>query len=164
MMHPAGPYSTNRLFEWCMAIMMVLIALTLALPGNTLDRAAVRAVAELGLTEESIAALFGMVGAARVLALWLNGHINNGRTWPNGANIRAVGAAIGCVFMGQFTVALFWDSYITGLASLFVPVLGTLAAGEAMSCYVARLDAVDRRDRLGRALTRIEQLYEDPAA
>lgn len=35
-MHPAGPYSTYRLFEWCMASMMVLIAFTLAMPGDTM--------------------------------------------------------------------------------------------------------------------------------
>ena len=34
--HPAGPYSTYRLFEWSMAVMMLLIAITLILPGDTI--------------------------------------------------------------------------------------------------------------------------------
>ncbi|MBK3400689.1 hypothetical protein [Methylobacterium ajmalii] len=29
--HPAGAYSFNRLFEWAMAVMMLLIAVTLAM-------------------------------------------------------------------------------------------------------------------------------------
>ena len=98
--HPAGPYSTYRLFEWCMATMMVLIAGTLALPGDTMKRAALKPIAEMGFTEENMALLFGSVGAIRCLALFLNGHINNFQVGPKGAVIRAGCAAVGSLDRG----------------------------------------------------------------
>ena len=48
----AGPYSSNRLFEWVMAIAMFLMAVTLALPGDSLDRGALRQLAEAGFSED----------------------------------------------------------------------------------------------------------------
>lgn len=145
----AGPHSTARLFEWCMAVMMVLIALTLALPGDTLERAALRSIAAMGFNEENMALIFGAVGAMRSLALYLNGHINNFRTGPKGAVIRAVGAGVGCLIMGQFSAALIWDGLVKGPALSFViPICATLAVFEALSVYIAMLDAQRRRTKL----------------
>ncbi|TNC12258.1 hypothetical protein FF100_15585 [Methylobacterium terricola] len=155
--HPAGAYSFNRLFEWAMAVMMLLIAVTLALPGDTMERASLKPIAELGFSEGNMAFFFGAVGVLRVTALWLNGHINNGVTKPNGANIRAVCSALGALVMGQLTLALVVDAFTAEAPSFVIPVFGTLTVFEAISCYVARLDAVDRRSRLGRALAALER-------
>lgn len=40
--HSAGPSSSNRLFEWIMAGGQLLIAFTLALLGDSLDRGTLR--------------------------------------------------------------------------------------------------------------------------
>lgn len=158
-MHPAGPYSTYRLFEWCMATMMVLIAFTLALPGDTMERAALRPIAEMGFSEANMAMVFGSVGAVRVCALFMNGFINNARVGPKGAYARAFGAAVGCIIMGQFSVALVWDAFTVAHAPSFViPVFGTLAGFECLSVYIAVLDGVARKTRLAQAIAQLEKV------
>lgn len=155
--HPAGPYSTYRLFEWCMATMMVLIAFTLAMPGDTMERGALKPIAEMGFSEANMALLFGSVGAVRIMALFLNGYINNANTGPKGAYFRAFGAGVGCLIMGQFAFALVWDALAVAHAPSFViPVFGTLAGFEALSVYIAVLDGVSRKTRLGRALAALD--------
>ncbi|MFY9292840.1 MAG: hypothetical protein WAP03_19415 [Methylorubrum rhodinum] len=136
---------------------MVLIAITLAMPGDTMERAALKPIAQLGFNESNMAVFFGIVGSVRCLALFLNGYINNGMVKPNGANIRAGCAAAGCAIMGQLTFALLYDAVSADSPSFFIPVLGTLTLFEALSVYVARMDAVDRRGRLGAALAKLEQ-------
>ena len=137
---------------------MLLIAVTLAMPGDTMERAALKPIAEVGFNEGNTAFFFGAVGVLRVTALWLNGHINNGITKPNGANVRAVCSALGALVMGQLTLALVVDAFTAEAPSFVIPVFGTLTIFEAISCYVARLDAVDRRSRLGRALAALERV------
>ncbi|MEH3144409.1 MAG: hypothetical protein PGN34_03460 [Methylobacterium frigidaeris] len=143
--HPAGPCSVNRQFEWAMAVMMLLVAMTLALPGDTLERNSLRPVAALGFSEGNMAFFFGVVGTLRSVALFLNGHINNGLARPNGANVRAVCSGFGAVIMGQLTLALVLDALSADAPSFVIPVFGTLTLFEAISCYVARRDAVARR-------------------
>nr|USU31141.1 hypothetical protein NG677_17585 [Methylobacterium sp. OTU13CASTA1] len=151
--HPAGPYSTYRLFEWCMAVMMVLIACTLAMPGDTLDRGALKPLANIGMTEENMAFFFTMVGSVRCLALYLNGHINNFRVGPKGAIIRACCSALGCFVLGQFTAALIYDAiFVSSAPALNIPIFGALAGFEALSVYVAIQDSVTRNERLSAAL------------
>ncbi len=141
-----------------MAVMMLLIALTLAMPGDIMERASLKPIAALGFSEGNMAFFFGAVGVLRVTALWLNGHINNGITKPNGANVRAVCSALGALVMAQLTLALVVDAFTAEAPSFVIPVFGTLTLFEAVSCYVARLDAVDRRSRLGRALAALERM------
>lgn len=155
--HPAGPYSTYRLFEWCMAVMMLLIALTLALPGDTMERGALKPIAEIGFSEENMAFFFGCIGSVRALALYLNGHINNFRVGPKGAIIRACCSGLSCLILGQFVAALVYDACtVSHSASLMIPVFGTLAGFEALSVYVAMLDSANRSDRLARALIELK--------
>ncbi|WP_063928381.1 hypothetical protein [Methylobacterium aquaticum] len=146
--HPAGPYSSERLFEWAIAVMMVMIAVTLAMPGDTLERTALRPIAALGATEENMATFYAVVGIARGFALYMNGHINNGRVFPSGAYIRAWCALFSAVVWGQLTLALFMDAFHANSPSLNIPVFGTLTMFELLSCYIARRDAVRRKDTL----------------
>lgn len=87
-----GPYSAHRLFEWAVAVMMVLIALTLALPGDTMERGALAPLARAGFAEGNMAGFFGVVGALRGLALYANGNLN-----PQGAMVRALSALAGAL-------------------------------------------------------------------
>lgn len=156
--HPAGPYSTYRLFEWSMAVMMLLIAITLILPGDTMERAALKPIADMGFSEENMAWFFGSVGILRAMALYLNGHINNIVVGPKGAYIRAACAAGGCFVMGQFTAALIFDAFKAEAPSFVIPVFGTMAMFEALSVYIAVLDGVSRKSRMGRALDQLERV------
>lgn len=158
-MHSAGPYSTYCLFEWCMATMMVLIAFTLAMPGDTMERNALKPIAEMGFSEANMALIFGCAGSVRIMALFLNGYINNVRVGPKGAYARAVGAGIGCIIMSQFAMALIYDAFTVAHAPSFgIPVFGTLAGFEAISVYIAVLDGVSRRSRIGKALAALEEV------
>lgn len=120
-MHPAGPYSTYRLFEWCMAMMFLGIAATLALPGDTMERAALKPIAQLGFNESNLATFFAAAGSVRAMALFLNGFINNANIGPKGAYIRAACAAGGCLVMGQLTFALVYDAFQAASPSFFIP-------------------------------------------
>jgi hypothetical protein len=146
--HPAGPYSSERLFEWFVAVFMFLAALTLVLPGDTLERAALKPITELGFSEENMAWFFGMIGTARGLALYLNGHINNGRVFPSGANIRAICALLGAAIWGQLTLALAIDAIHANAPSLGIPLFGSLTMFELLTCFIARKDAIRRQDTL----------------
>lgn len=139
----AGPYSAHRLFEWAMAVMMVLTALTLALPGDTMERGALAPLARSGFTEENMAVFFGIVGALRGLALYANGNLQ-----PSGAMIRAFGALAGALVWGQMTLALLGDAVYASAPSLMIPVFGTLTMFDLLSCYRARTDAGRRQDGL----------------
>lgn len=154
--HPAGPYSTYRLFEWYSCTTMLMIALTLAMPGDTLERGALKPIAQLGVSEESLATFFACVGTVRCLALYLNGHINNFRVGPKGAYIRAAGAALGCVIFAEFTMALIYDAiFVANAPSLNIAMFGAMAGFEALSVYIAVQDGQVRNSRLA---TAVEQL------
>ena len=156
-MHPAGPYSTYRLFEWFAATTMVLMAVTLAMPGDTMERNALKPIAEMGFSEANMAMIFGSVGAVRMCALFMNGFINNARVGPKGAYARAFGAMIGCLIMGQFTFALIFDAAtVAHSPSLNIPIFGTIAGFELLSVYIAVLDGVSRKSRIGKALVQLE--------
>lgn len=154
--HPAGPYSTYRLFEWYSSMTMLLMAFTLALPGDTLERGALKPIAQMGVSEESLAVFFTCIGAVRCLALYLNGHINNFKVGPKGAIIRAVCATLGCLIFSQFTMALVFDAlYVSNAPALNIAVFGAMAGFEALSVYIAVQDAQVRNSRLAQA---VEQL------
>ena len=145
--HIAGPYSNQRLFEWCMAIMMMLISATLAMPGDTMERGALRPLLDSGFTEGNLSFFFGTFGALRALALAANGYINNGYAKPSGAVLRAIGAGAGAFIWSQMTLVLAVDAFHADSVSLFIPVTGTLLIFEVISCRRAKNDAVERARR-----------------
>ncbi|WP_462122389.1 hypothetical protein [Methylorubrum thiocyanatum] len=122
-----------------------------------------RLVAGLGhigrVSEPNMALIFGCVGSVRVMALFLNGYINNVRIGHKGAYARVAGAAVGCAIMGQFATALMWDAlFVAHAPSFVIPVFGTLAGFEALSVYIAVLDGVSRKSRIGKALAALEEV------
>ncbi|WP_286134344.1 hypothetical protein [Methylobacterium sp. Leaf123] len=64
-----------------------------------------------------------------------------------------------CLIMGQFAMALIYDAFTVAHAPSFViPVFGTLAGFEAISVYIAVLDGVSRKSRIGKALAALEEV------
>lgn len=125
---PSGPYSSNRLFEWVMAVAMLLMAFTLALPGDSLDRGALRQLSEAGASEEAIAFVFALIGCARCIALFANGNLPF-----YGPILRYVGSVVGALFWSYLMTVLAYDGLVTGKNSMMMPLLGALAAGEVIS-------------------------------
>jgi hypothetical protein len=137
---PAGPYSSNRLFEWIMAGGMLLIAFTLALPGDTLDRGALRLLARSGVGEEAMAVTFTAIGTMRAVALFANGKLPR-----YGPLMRYAGSFVGAFVWAMMMAPLAYDSLLSGKVSFIVPLLGMLTLGELISVYRAVRDGGFRR-------------------
>lgn len=150
-----GPYSANRLFEWYSATSQVLIAVILALPGDTMSRMTLEPLTRIGMTEEMLAAFFGIVGAVRMLALYANGNINNGLLKPGGATIRMWCAAFSALVWGQMLFAFAMDALVGNPPGLGLALFAGLLMCEIISCYHARMDYVDRKDALAVALEKL---------
>ncbi|HEY5797651.1 MAG TPA: hypothetical protein VIU82_21825 [Bosea sp. (in: a-proteobacteria)] len=125
---PSGPYSANRLFEWVMAIAMVLMALTLALPGDSLDRGAIRQLSDAGMSEESMAFVLASIGMARCVALFANGNLPF-----YGPILRYIGSVVGATFWAYIMTVLAVDGFVVGKASIVMPLVGSLTIGEILS-------------------------------
>lgn len=156
--HIAGPYSNQRLFEWCMAVMMLLIATTLAFPGDTIERSALKPLLDAGFTEGFLSGFFAAFGTLRAVALAANGYINNGYARPSGATLRAIGAAAGAIIWGEMMICLLADALQSEAPSLVIPVFGTLVIFEVISCGRARRDSIERRRKRTPQEERIAQL------
>lgn len=132
---PAGVYSSNRLFEWVMAIAMALMALTLALPGDSLDRGALRQLSEAGFSETGMSVILAVIGVARCVALFANGNLPF-----YGPILRWIGSAVGAMAWAYLMGVLAFDSLVTGNPSFIMPLFGAIAAGEVVSCKRAVRD------------------------
>ncbi|WP_246696569.1 hypothetical protein [Methylobacterium planeticum] len=65
---------------------------------------------------------------------------------------------LGGLIMAPFTMALVFDAFAAPSApSLNIAVFGTLARFEALSVYIAVLDGVSRKSRIGKARDRLER-------
>lgn len=137
-------FCTDRLFEWVAATTMIFISMTLALPGETLERSALSPLLFHGVTEEGLASFFGICGTLRGVALFANGRLR-----PSGARMRAFGAIAGALVWVQLAVVLFFDSLISGKPSFLLPIFIGLVGGEMVSCYRAVFDAGKRHAGLG---------------
>lgn len=138
--HLAGAYSSNRLFEWIMAGGLLLIAFTLALPGDSLDRGALRLLSQNGVSEEAMAFTFAALGSMRSVALFANGKLPF-----YGPLMRYAGSFVGALVWAMMMSPLAYDSLLTGKVSIYVPLLGMLTLGELISVYRAVRDGGFRR-------------------
>jgi hypothetical protein len=121
---------------------MLMICLTLALPGETLERSALIPLVAAGITEEGLAGFFGVCGTLRAIALFANGRLR-----PSGARMRALGSVAGALVWTELAVVLFLDSLVTGRPSFVLPILLGLVGGELISCYRSVFDAGKRYAR-----------------
>ncbi|HEV2552698.1 MAG TPA: hypothetical protein VGV17_02925 [Bosea sp. (in: a-proteobacteria)] len=137
---PAGPYSSNRLFEWIMAGGLLLIAFTLALPGDSLDRGALRLLVATGFSEDVMAVLFAVIGSMRAFALFANGKLPF-----YGPLMRYAGSFVGALVWALMMSPLAYDSLLSGKVSFIVPLLGMLTLGELISVYRAVRDGGFRK-------------------
>lgn len=137
---PAGPYSSNRLFEWIMAGGLLMVAFTLALPGDSLDRGVLRLLIQSGFSEPAMTVLFAIIGTMRAVALFANGKLPF-----YGPLMRYFGSFVGALVWAMMMSPLAYDSLLSGNPSIFVPLLGMLTLGELISVYRAVRDGGFRR-------------------
>jgi hypothetical protein len=125
----------DRGLEWFSAFVMVAWGVTLALPGDTLAAPSFGPFHRFGLTETFWAWMFGTVGTARIVALYING------TWPTTPYIRMAGALFGALSWSQvaFLVTEGWVE-IFHSAPTGTGVYGLLALADLVSIHRAAYD------------------------
>jgi hypothetical protein len=102
----------DRSPEWISALFMIWWGVALAMPGDTMAGPSFSAFDRYGLTEEFWAWAFGSMGAARGVALYINGR------WPKTPWVRMTGALFGAVSWMQVAWLLFAGSTLeTGVYS-----------------------------------------------
>lgn len=127
----------DRGLEWFSAAAMVGWGATLALPGNTLDGAAFGAFHRYPWLSESFwAAAFGIVGGARLAALYINGRS------PRTPYARMGGSLFGAVSWAQISWLFTESTYGTnGVLGTGTVMYGLLAIADLVSILRAAYDA-----------------------
>lgn len=128
----------GRIFEWAMAVSMVLLAVqTLAWPA-TLDASAFHLLTSV-MPTQFISIFLLIFGFARVAAL-----IVNGRSYVHGPRVRAIGALAGAVLWAQFDLALIASFTVKSPPSPDIPFWFTFTFAELYSAYRAAGDVRSR--------------------
>lgn len=129
-------YNADRSIEWLSALMMLNWAFVLSLPGDTLRASAsYAAFAPHGVNEERLAVVLGIIGAVRVVTLWINGR------WPRGPALRILGCVTGAILWSQIAWLLALAASASGALSTGVGAYALLAGAEVLSIYKAAFDA-----------------------
>jgi hypothetical protein len=131
----ARPYCVNRLFEWTMALILILLGLWMLVFPASMGASSFRFINAM-IGNFSLMAFFLLVGFGRVAAL-----IANGRWKVWGGRIRALGSWAGAIIWLQMAVALsLLISNVGTPPSPGIPVYFALAIAELISTYRARAD------------------------
>lgn len=125
----------DRSMEWFSASAMLVWCLVLAQPGDTLTLSpSFSEFVRSGLTETRLAAIFGLVGGARIVALIINGR------WPRSPLFRMSGAMLGCMIWAQIAWLQYLGSAASGAISTGVGVYALLALADLANIYRAAFD------------------------
>jgi hypothetical protein len=133
-------YVEGRLFEWTMAVSMVLLSFEIFLWPQTLGASAFHWLV-LFLPSGFVGVFLLFVGVARLVALFING-----RSLEYGPRVRAVGALAGAVMWAQFALALLMP-FVTNekaIPSPGIPFWFMFTFAELYSAYRAAGDVRER--------------------
>lgn len=133
-------HNADRSIEWFSSLAMLNWALILTLPGDTMSGSSFSEFRHYGLDEIRLAVVLGIVGAVRVVVLWVNGR------WPRGPSLRIAGCVIGALIWSQVAWLIALGTIVgQGVVSTGTGVYAMLAFAEVLSIYKAAFDA--RYDR-----------------
>lgn len=93
----------GRFGEWMAALAMLSIGLVLALPGDTMRFSEWWPLRDFGLREVTVGVVIGAIGAARMVALWING------SWNRTPVLRGIGATAGLILFCGLALASAWS-------------------------------------------------------
>lgn len=127
-------YLEGRLFEWTMALTLILLGTELLAWPDTVQAHSFR-YAVWAFRSDNVAALFLLLGLARTAAL-----VANGRSYVYGPRVRAFGALIGALIWSQMFVSLLMLLPRSSAPSPGLPVWFILTLGELYSSYRAATD------------------------
>ncbi|QDP55388.1 MAG: hypothetical protein Tp176DCM1853251_72 [Prokaryotic dsDNA virus sp.] len=126
----------GRFGAWMTSAAMVLIAMTFALPGDSMRFSQWWALRDLGFKEVTIATFAMCVGSCRLLILWVNG------AWHRTPLLRGIGAVAGLCFYGVMAILSLWP-WLSGAVSALdtlTAVYAVLAAADLRECHRAGFD------------------------
>ncbi len=127
---------TDRGLEWFAACVMLAWGVTFSLPGDLLNEPAFIAFHRFGTTDSFWAFIFSAAGAARLIALYINGR------WPRSPHIRIVCALFGAVSWAQIAYLFLEAALINNTPIGTGPAVYALLAGfELISVHRAAFDA-----------------------
>lgn len=124
----------GRLFEWMMAVSMVLLAFEIYLWPRTIEFSAFTELSQV-MTSAFIGLFLGIVGLVRIVSLLLNGHQVRGLRI--GPFLRSLMAVFCALMWTQFALALFQLSIDRGVPSPGLPFWSTFVLGELYVAYKA---------------------------
>lgn len=127
----------DRGLEWFSALVMMWWSLCLAFPGDTLAAPSFSAFHRYEWqTEELWACIFGAIGGARLVALYINGK------WPRTPAIRIIGSAFGLISWAQVAWLITEGTAVkTGVLSTGTGMYALLALADLVSIFRAAFDA-----------------------
>ena len=147
----------RRQFELAMAIIMSGVGMLLFLSPASLEASSMKYLLQV-MRVETCATVFFLAGIARIVALALNGH------WmPNGAYVRAGGAAVGAIMWSQWGAALLQLHFTGHPISPGVIVYSGLAFFEVISFSRALRGAASSERTHRQGLGHDQQMALDPA-
>lgn len=128
----------GRATEWQNSIIILIFALTLALPGDTLSTSvAFAAFRQLGMDEVALAVPLTIIAIMRMAGLFINGN------WRRSPVLRCIGAVLGAgLFMGL--AVLFAVPALSGQSAALTTGAGVylaLAAFDVLAAYRSAADA-----------------------
>lgn len=126
----------GRAIEWLTSIGLLMFAITLAMPGNTLDSPGFGAFVRAGFDEASLAVPLALIAAGRLVALYINGN------WRRTPLLRMIGAVIGAGVFAVLSMAFAWPTLEGTRTSLSTGVLMylTLSAFDGLAAYRSGAD------------------------
>lgn len=92
----------GRATEWLTSLALLMMVLTMALPGDTLGRPGFHVLAAMGFEEASVAVPLALVATGRLAALYING------AWRRSPALRMWGAMAGAATFGALAVSFAW--------------------------------------------------------
>ena len=130
----------GRATEWLTSCVLLIFALTLAMPGETFNRVGFTGFREFGITEEMLCLALGIIAGGRLTALYINGR------WHRSPVLRLIGAMFGAVVFSMLAFSFAWPVLRT-MGTETPVALGTgtgtylvLASFEILAAYRSSAD------------------------
>lgn len=117
----------GRATEWLTSIVLLVFAMTLALPGDTFAGSSFRVFRYMGLDEAMVSTPLALIASARLVALYINGN------WRRSPLLRAIGASVGAGILLSLGITFGWP-YFAALVSGQISV-GNIAASTGAGTY-----------------------------
>ena len=138
----------GRATEWLTSTVLLVFALTLMMPGDTMGRAGFAPFRAMGFDEAMLSTPLALIASARLAALYINGQ------WRRSPVMRAVGAIVGATVFTMLSVTFGWAWLVSGALFQSSVALTTgvgtylvLAAFDVLAAYRSGADVRIARPR-----------------